>query len=286
MGILDTLMGGNTAETAQPTGKYGSVDKISIKGLTQTYKDKDGHVNTVFDNTEFSIKDVAGKGQFVVLVGQSGCGKSTILRYIAGLQKPTAGEIYINGKLKTEDDRIGMVEQRYSSLPWMTVLENVMLPLKIAGETDVKKMREVAMNWIQLMDLEKHANKYAQYPRLSGGQLQRVAIARNLAANKEILLMDEPFGALDIRTRLKMQDLLCDVWTKMPGDPTILLVTHDLSEAVYLADEIYVMSANPGKVAKVIDIKLPDARTNALKRTREFQAYVNELEDIMISLNS
>ena len=179
-----------------------------------------------------------------------------------------------------------MVEQRYSSLPWMTVLENVMLPLKIAGETDKNKMRDIAMDWIKLMDLEKHANKYAQYPRLSGGQLQRVAIARNLAANKEILLMDEPFGALDIRTRLKMQDLLCDVWTKMPGDPTILLVTHDLSEAVYLADEIYVMSANPGKVVKVMDIKLPHDRNKDLKRTREFQAYVNELEDTMISLNS
>lgn len=265
------------------SGKYGTVDKIKLVNVTQEYQEK-GKKNVVFDNFNFSIKDVKGAGQFVVIVGPSGCGKSTILRYIAGLQKPTLGEVYLNGKLQTEDDRISMVFQQYSSLPWKTVIENVMLPLEIKGIKD-KDAKEKAKALIEIVGLKGHENKFAQYPILSGGQLQRVALCRSLVANPEVILMDEPFGALDVRTRLQMQDMLCDIWTKLPGDPTVILVTHDLSEAVYLADEIFVMGANPGRIVKNMVIKLPLERSRLIKRDKLFIDYVNELEDTMFELS-
>lgn len=271
-------------ENTVSSGKYGTVDKILLKNISQIYTEK-GKKNVVFDDFNFSIKDVSGGGQFVVIVGPSGCGKSTILRYIAGLQKPTSGEIYFNNNLQTDNDRISMVFQQYSSLPWKTVLENVMLPLKIKGVKD-KEAFERAKNLIDVVGLKGHENKFAQYPILSGGQLQRVALCRSLVANPEIILMDEPFGALDVRTRLQMQDLLCDIWTKLPGDPTIILVTHDLNEAVYLADEIFVMAANPGRIVKNIAIKLPKERNRMIKRDKLFIEYVNTLEDTMFDLNN
>lgn len=120
-----------------------------------------------------------------------------------------------------------------------------------------QERRDKAYEMLELVGIQDHWDKYAQYPILSGGQLQRVAIARNLLANSEMLLMDEPFGALDVVTRHMMQDLLCNIWTKMPGDPTVVLVTHDLHEAVYLADEIFVLNSNPGRVEEFIKVDLP-----------------------------
>jgi len=176
--------------------------------------------------------------QFVAILGMSGCGKSTLLRFIAGLQKPTEGTVMIKGMEVDENMRASMVFQQYSSLPWMTVLDNVALALRYKG-IGKKERNEKAREMLDLVGLSGHENKYAQYPTLSGGQLQRVAIARSLLANPEILLMDEPFGALDIKTRLKMQDLLSDIWRKF--NSTIIFVTHDISEAVYLAESIYIL---------------------------------------------
>ena len=266
------------------SGKYGPVDKIQLRNITQIYTENQKK-NIVFDNFNLNIKDVAGAGQFVVIVGPSGCGKSTILRYIAGLQKPTSGEIYFNDRLQTDDDRISMVFQQYSSLPWKTVIENVMLPLEIKGVKD-KEAFERAKNLIEIVGLKGHENKFAQYPILSGGQLQRVALCRSLVANPEIILMDEPFGALDVRTRLQMQDMLCGIWTKLQGDPTVILVTHDLNEAVYLADEIFVMTSNPGRIVKNITVKLPLERNKLMKREKIFIDYVNELEDAMFEVTN
>lgn len=262
--------------------KYNEIDIINLKDITQVYSEK-GEKHVVFDNFNMQIRDVKDKGQFVVLVGASGCGKSTLLRYIAGLQKPTSGEVILKGKLQTRDDRIGMVFQQYSSFPWRTVLDNVCFPLELQGVSK-KEREERAFEMIKLVGLEGHEYKFAQYPILSGGQLQRVAIARSLVSGSEILLMDEPFGALDISTRLSMQELLCSIWTKMPGDPTVILVTHDLSEAVYLAEEIYVMEANPGNIIEKIDIDLPWVREKSLKRTSKFTDYVHYLEDLMMKI--
>ena len=220
----------------KPSSRYDNTNIIDLKNINQIYYDKKGEENTIFKDFNLSIKDVRAAGQFVVIVGASGCGKSTLLRYIAGLQKPTSGEIFINGKLQTDKDRVGMVFQQYSSLPWRTVLDNVAFSLELKGVNKYER-EERAMEMIKLVGLEGHEYKYAQYPILSGGQLQRVALARNLVSGDEIMLLDEPHSGLDITTKLEMGDLLCDIWVKMQKemslDPTFLMVTHDLSEAVY-----------------------------------------------------
>ncbi len=253
-------------------------DIIELRNINQTY---DGGKSFIIKDLNLLIEDKPDQGQFIVLLGASGCGKSTILRYIAGLQQPTSGEILIKSVPRNESMRIGMVFQQYSSFPWMTVLENVSLGLKYKGIPE-KETRDRAMEMIKVVGLEGHEKKFAKYPTLSGGQLQRVAIARSLLVNQEILLMDEPFGALDTYTRLKMQDFLIDIWEKV--HPTIILVTHDISEAVYLGDDIYIMAANPGIIIEHIKDDLPAHRTREIKRDKKFVDMVYHIEDRMMQL--
>jgi len=253
---------------------------IDIKGVSQSY---DGGASYVIQDFELLIEDKPSQGQFVVILGMSGCGKSTILRYIAGLQSPTSGQVLINESEVAKAKRAGMVFQQYSSLPWMTVLENVGLALKYQGmkkeERDAK-----AMEIIRLVGLEGHEQKYAVYPTLSGGQLQRVAIARSILANPEILLMDEPFGALDINTRLQMQTLLADLWLKF--HPTVIFITHDIAEAVFLGDDIYIMKSPPSKIVEHIHVDLPFHRTYETKRDPRFIQLVQEVEDRMLKVSN
>jgi len=251
---------------------------IDLKGVSQSY---DGGKSYIIKDLDFLIEDKPMQGQFTCILGMSGCGKSTILRYVAGLQEPTEGEVFINNKLRTPDVRVSMVFQQYSSLPWMSVLDNVGLALRFKGISK-KERDERAMEFIQLVGLDGHEKKFAQYPSLSGGQLQRVAIARSLLANPEILLMDEPFGALDINTRLQMQDLLLKLWHQF--HPTIIFVTHDISEAVYLGDDIYIMKSAPSKFVKHIHVDLPYERDRLIKRTPKFESLVNTVEDAMIEV--
>ncbi len=253
-------------------------DIIELKNVHQRYDDDKV---IIIKDLHFLVEDRPKQGQFIVIMGMSGCGKSTVLRYIAGLQAPTEGEILIHGKPRDEDSRVSMVFQRYSSLPWMTVLENVALALKYKGMSK-KEREERAMEMIAEVGLAGHEHKFAQYPNLSGGQLQRVAIARSLIANPEILLMDEPFGALDISTRLQMQDLLLRLWRKF--HPTIVFVTHDISEAVYLGDEVYIMKSAPSKFVEHLKIDLPLERERVIKRSQKFVELVHELEDKMIKV--
>jgi len=175
-----------------------------------------------------------------------------------------------------------MVFQQYSSLPWYSVLDNVGLALKFKGVSK-KERDEKAMELIKLVGLEGHEHKYAQYPTLSGGQLQRVAIARSLLANPKILLMDEPFGALDIKTRLTMQDLLTDIWHKFQS--TIIFVTHDISEAVYLADDIYILKSQPSKFVEHINVDLPLERNRSIKRDPHYVSLVHLVEDKMVEVS-
>jgi len=208
---------------------------------------------------------------------------STILRFICGLQKPTEGQVLIKGKVRDESLRIGMVFQQYSSFPWLSVLDNVALGLNYKGVS--KKERHArAREMIRLVGLEGHEKKFAKYPILSGGQLQRVAIARSLVSDPEILLMDEPFGALDINTRLQMQDLLCEIWTRL--QTTVVFVTHDIPEAVYLGDEIQVMRANPANIVERIQIDLPLARNRGIKREKRFMDLVYQVEDTMVNVQN
>ena len=261
-----------------PDTEYPNI--IELKKIQQSY---DGGESYIIKDLNLLIEDKPDQGQFVVILGMSGCGKSTILRYIAGLQKPTTGEVLIHDKPITKEQRVSMVFQRYSSLPWMTVLENVALSLNFKGMSK-KERHERAMEIIQKVGLDGHENKYAQYPTLSGGQLQRVAIARSILANPEILLMDEPFGALDVNTRLQMQDLLADLW--LDFHPTVVFVTHDISEAVYLGDEIYIMKSAPSRFVKNIKVGLPFHRTRDIKRDPQFTNLVHEVEDAMIEVAS
>jgi NitT/TauT family transport system ATP-binding protein len=248
--------------------------------------------NIVFDNFNLSVKDIVGRGQFVSILGKSGCGKSTILRYITGLQKPTSGEIYLRGRKLQESDRIPMVFQQYSSFPWKTVLENVALPLILKSdarwyEFHKRKMikeeaYDKAIEMIKIVGLEGQEQKFAKYPILSGGQLQRIAIARNLVASPNLLMMDEPFGALDIVTRRQMQVFLRKIFQDNNGlYPTVLLVTHEIRESIFLSSDIYILDANPANVRCHIEIDLPTERKVSLKRDPKFLEYVNYVEDMM-----
>lgn len=251
---------------------------IQLENISQSY---DGGKSYVIQDFNLLVEDHPGRGQFVVLLGVSGSGKSTILRYICGLQKPSSGTVKVHDKLVTDDSRISMVFQQYSSFPWMTVLENVALGLQFKGVDENTRLQK-AQEMIELVGLAGHENKYAQYPTLSGGQLQRVAIARSLLANPDILLMDEPFGALDIKTRLQMQELLIQLWEKFHS--TVVFVTHDIAEAVYLGDDIYLMKSAPSHIVEHVKVDLPLHRSRELKREKHFMELVQEVEDKMVAV--
>jgi len=253
---------------------------IALSDIVQTYDD--GKIS-ILQDFNLLVEDKPGQGQFVVILGASGCGKSTILRYIAGLQKPSSGTVLIKGQPPGAKNRVGVVFQQYSSLPWLTVLDNVALGLQFAGLGLIER-RARAMEMIKKVGLEGHEKKYAQYPILSGGQLQRVAIARSLLASPEILLMDEPFGALDISSRLQMQDMLLEIWNEF--HPTIIFITHDITEAVYVADDIFIMSKAPSHIVYHLNIDLPFHRGRELKRSSRFLEIVNEVEDRMVKVNA
>lgn len=283
----------NTYTRENPFSPYNDInvpDIVELKNVTQKYGD-----NVIFENVNFLAEKDNTKGIIKVILGPSGCGKSTLLRYIAGIQQPSEGEILINGKSQTDKDTVGMVFQKYSSFPWRTVKENVNygVDLKNGSLTKFKNFfldkkcenEDKLMEIIETVGLKGHENKFAQYPILSGGQLQRVAIARSLMVTPDILLMDEPFGALDISTRLQMQKLLLKIYAEL--NTTIILVTHDIQEALYLADEIYIMSKAPAYFAHKIDVKslLPrDENFNRDKRNVDFINMLHTIEDLMLKL--
>ena len=259
------------------SGEYEDLDVINLKNIRQVYK-TDKSENVLFDNFNFDIKDIKGEGQFVSLLGKSGCGKSTLLRYIAGLQKPTSGEIDIYGKTKTDADRIPMIFQQYSSFPWMSVIENVALPL-IINKVNKNEAYDKAEELIKIVGLSGHEKKWARYPLLSGGQLQRVAIARSLVANPKILLLDEPFSALDIKNRNELQNVLLTLFKNPTIDVTFILVTHDIREAVYLSNRLYIMKSNPGEIYKEYKIDLGTReRDQSIKYTDKYIDYVQSVE--------
>lgn len=249
---------------------------LELKQINQSY---DKGKTWVIRDLNFLIEDKPKQGQFVTILGPSGCGKSTVLRYISGLQKPTSGEILFYDK--PELQQVGMVFQQYSSFPWKSVIENVAFGLQCKGISK-KERYDRAMEMIQLVGLEGHEYKFAQYPTLSGGQLQRVAIARSLITESPILLMDEPFGALDIYTRVSMQNLVTKLWQKLSEkheDTTIIFVTHDIPEAVYLSDEIWLMKRNPGQIIHRIQTPFSLVKDQQIKRSIEFTKFVYDIED-------
>jgi NitT/TauT family transport system ATP-binding protein len=253
------------------------VDVLNIRNIRQVYKTKNSE-NVLFDNFNFDLKDLKGEGQFVSLLGKSGCGKSTILRYIAGLQQPTSGEIYIYGKKKPEDYRVPMIFQQYSSFPWMSVIENVALPL-VVKNVNKSEAFDRAEEMIKVVGLVGHEDKWAKYPLLSGGQLQRVAIARSLIANSQILLLDEPFSALDIKNKTELQNVLLNIFYNDKIDVTFIFVTHDIREAVYLSNRLYIMKTNPAEIYKEYKIDFGIRRTQETKFTGQYNEYVKEIDN-------
>src|ERR1700734_939143 len=243
------------------------------------------HLNKIFESGEKStlaLKDISfttHRREFLCVVGPSGCGKSTLVRILAGLEQHTSGDVLLLGQPVTGPGRDrGMVFQGYTLFPWLTVKKNVMFPLEINGHGRLESERE-AMQWLDLIGLEKFADAYPS--QLSGGMKQRVAIVRALANQPRILLMDEPFGALDAQTRCRMQAHLLEIWRKI--DITIVFITHDLDEAIFLADRILVLSAHPGKIQELIEVPVPRPRSIAQIVTAEFLATKARLEELIYS---
>ncbi|WP_107310854.1 ABC transporter ATP-binding protein [Burkholderia metallica] len=215
--------------------------------------------------------------EFVCVIGPSGCGKSTLIRILAGLDAQTSGDVLLDGKpVQGPGADRGMVFQGYTLFPWLTVKKNVMFGLRMNGSSSGQAERE-ALQWLDLVGLTRFADVYPH--QLSGGMKQRVAIARALANRPRILLMDEPFGALDAQTRARMQTHLLDIWRNI--DVTILFITHDLDEAIFLADRILVLKANPGAVQELIEVPVPRPRDYSQVNTPEFIATKARLEALI-----
>jgi NitT/TauT family transport system ATP-binding protein len=219
----------------------------------------------------------AHRREFVCFIGSSGCGKSTLVRIIAGLDYPTSGRVLLDGREVHGPGRDrGMVFQAYTLFPWRTVLDNVRFGLELGGQTR-REAESEAREWIELVGLSRFAGAYPH--QLSGGMKQRVAIARALANHPRILLMDEPFGALDAQTRGQMQAYLLQIWRQV--DITVLFVTHDLDEAIYLADRIVVLGTNPGRVLDTVEVPVPRPREPSQVLSSEFIATKRHLAGLI-----
>lgn len=245
---------------------------MRVEGLTKNFQTPAG-TTVALENIDFSVY----RREFISVIGPSGCGKSTLIRILAGLETPSSGQVLLDGHAVTGPgpDR-GMVFQGYTLFPWLTVKGNVMFGLRVTGQGQVQAEAE-ARQWIELVGLKKFENAYPH--QLSGGMKQRVAIARALANQPRILLMDEPFGALDAQTRSQMQAYLLQIWRNV--DVTILFITHDLDEAVYLSDRILVLKAHPGRVNEVIEVPVPQPRTPDQFLTPEFIATRHRIEELI-----
>ncbi len=253
------------------------VPKLSLRDLQVVYRSRDGHDVEAVAGIDFDIADKPGVGEIVVFLGPSGCGKSTILKAVAGLLPPTRGDILLDGvKVQGVGRDRGMVFQAYTSFGWLTVSENVEYGLKLAGVARAERRAE-AERLLQAVGLKEFAHKYPK--ELSGGMKQRVAIARTLINKPKLLLMDEPFGALDPQTRWGMQGLLIDISRQQ--DNTILFVTHDVSEAVYLADTVFVLSARPARILHRVEVPHFAERDLALKSKPEFRDVEQHLLDLL-----
>jgi NitT/TauT family transport system ATP-binding protein len=227
--------------------------RLAIENVSLAFATKRGANVTALDNLSLEIPDK----EFAVIVGPSGCGKSSLLYLLAGLHMPTGGLCRIGGTVITEPgaDR-GMVFQGYTLFPWLSVQKNVEFGLSL-GSMPVNERADIARRYISDVGLDGFADAYPN--QLSGGMRQRVALARALANDPEVLLMDEPFGALDSQTRSIMQELLLKVWEQ--NHKTVLFVTHDIDEALLLGDKVYVMSARPGRIIETIDVEIDRPRT-------------------------
>jgi NitT/TauT family transport system ATP-binding protein len=263
--------------TYKPDLATDKTPKLRLLDVGVTYVDRTGRQTEAVREVTFDLLDKPGCGEIIVFLGPSGCGKSTLLKAVAGLLTPTRGEIFVDGEpvLDVGRDR-GMVFQTYTSFAWMTVRDNVEYGLRLCGVKSAERKKE-SQRYLDAVGLTDFADCYPK--ELSGGMKQRVAIARTLINQPRLVLMDEPFGALDPQTRWGMQSLLLDV--SRTEDNTILFVTHDVSEAVYLADTIYVLAPRPTHILHRIDVPLFAERDMSLKSSDEFRVVEKKLLDLL-----
>lgn len=242
--------------------------KIVFSNVTRRF-DLAGNEFVALDRFSLDVAD----GEFVTVVGPSGCGKSTALNIAAGLLAPSEGEVLIDGKgVDGPGPERGMIFQQYALFPWLTVRQNVEFGLRIKGEPAARR-RETAEHFIDLVGLGHFADALPKM--LSGGMKQRCAIARAYAVNPSVLLIDEPFGALDALTRVQLQDQLLETWSRERR--TVMFITHDVDEAVYLANRVVVMAARPGRLEEIIEVNLPYPRTEQIRLSPEFTAIRNRV---------
>jgi len=245
--------------------------KIAVRNLCRAFCSPQGNRIEALHNISFEVEDAFSSdgrdiGEFRVVLGPSGCGKSTLLRMIAGLDRPDSGEILVNGKPVDGPGRDrGMVFQKYTSFPWLTVADNIAYGPRING-VPASERNPVVEHLIEAVGLAGFEKSYPD--TLSGGMQQRVAIARTLANRPQVILMDEPFGALDAQTRSDMQQLLLKVWDETAS--TILFVTHDVDEAIYLADRIFILSARPGTIVEDVPVPFGRPRSPDIRQAAEF----------------
>ena len=242
--------------------------KVQVKGVRMVFDTRNGEM-VALNGVDLDIHE----NEFICVVGPSGCGKSTLLNIIAGLTQPTSGTVLCNGKevTGTGTDR-GVVFQQYALFPWLTVKKNVKFALEMRGVKG-QEADEEAMKYLEKVDLVKFADHYPK--ELSGGMKQRVAIARAYAVGPSVLLMDEPFGALDAQTRTQLQTELLDTWEK--DRKTCFFITHDVDEAIILAQKVIIMSARPGRIKEMVDIDIPYPRTQETKMSPRFLELKNHI---------
>ncbi|WP_373266787.1 ABC transporter ATP-binding protein [Hungatella hathewayi] len=234
---------------------------VKIDHVEKIYQGRSGEV-VALNGVDMEIRE----NEFVCVVGPSGCGKSTLLNIIAGLERPTSGRVCVKEKeVVNPGSERGVIFQQYALFPWLTVKKNVKFGLKLRGVKE-PELSAIADKYIRLVGLEEFGDSYPK--ELSGGMKQRVAIARAYAVNPEILLMDEPFGALDAQTRTQLQTELLETWEK--EKKTCFFITHDVEEAIILAQRVVIMSARPGRVKEIVPVNIPYPRTQETKMTKEF----------------
>jgi len=260
-------------KTSQQPAKLPEL--VVFDKVTKTFGDGP-HAKVAIKDVSFVVEDLPNVGELIAIVGQSGCGKSTVLRIIAGLEPhfpPTSGKVEVFGKTvdKPGADR-GMVDQKYSLMPHLTVLDNIAFGLRLR-DVRARERRDRAREWAKKVGLEGAEDKYPS--ELSGGMQQRVSIAATLILAPKILLMDEPFGALDPKTRMQMQELLVQLWKEQQS--TVFIVTHSVEEAIYLGDRVLRMAAKPGRLVEMLKLPRPDVPPDLMRKEPWFNVLTQEL---------